>query len=576
MTSEPMKATGSHPQINEDLWEMRVPGRDVVLDCGWGRLIFGQTFTENEKLARLLCNEQSGKRDIAFYLRDPHVVVSLAPQEIFLDPSHTYRLWLERYRPQQEVLGGFHLRPLNSRQDAEILHDLYLKRQMIPPSVDFIEHNHVLDELTYLVAEDDETGAVIGAVFGVDHYKAFADPENGSSLWALVVDPQTPFPGIGEALVRGLAEHFSHEGRSFMDLSVMHDNHQAIALYEKLGFRRVIVFALKHKNPYNEPLFIAPQPEKEMNPYAQIIIKEARRRGIGVDIIDAEGGYFALSFGGRTITCRESLSELTSAVAMSLCDDKEVTSRLLAKQGLHVPAQITASFDNEIINHQFLSEYKRLVVKPARGEQGAGISVDIREPDDLRRAIEMARLVNERVLLEEYVTGKDLRIVVINFEVVAAAVRRPPKIIGDGKSTALQLIRKQSRRRSAATGGESNIPLDAETERCVREADYQMSDVLPENEALLVRKTANLHTGGTIHDVTEELSPTLRNAAIQAAQAINIPVVGLDFLVSDVNGKQYVIIEANERPGLANHEPQPTAESFIDLLFPQTNTQPYR
>ena len=88
-----------------------------------------------------------------------------------------------------------------------------------------------------------------------------------------------------------------------------------------------------------------------------------------------------------------------------------------------------------------------------------------------------------------------------------------------------------------------------------------------------MRKTANLHTGGTIHDVTDKLHSKLREAAIDAAQAIDIPVTGLDFIVPAVDEPDYAIIEANERPGLANHEPQPTAERFIDLLFPQTTAR---
>jgi D-alanine-D-alanine ligase-like ATP-grasp enzyme len=83
-----------------------------------------------------------------------------------------------------------------------------------------------------------------------------------------------------------------------------------------------------------------------------------------------------------------------------------------------------------------------------------------------------------------------------------------------------------------------------------------------------VRNTANLHTGGTIHDVTDELHPQLAEAAIAAARAIEIPVVGVDFMVKSPRDPEYAFIEANERPGLANHEPQPTAERFIDLLFP--------
>ncbi len=94
--------------------------------------------------------------------------------------------------------------------------------------------------------------------------------------------------------------------------------------------------------------------------------------------------------------------------------------------------------------------------------------------------------------------------------------------------------------------------------------------VSPPEPNLAARKTANLHTGGTIHDVTPLIHPDLADAAVRAAQALEIPVVGLAFMVPSIQESQYYIIEANERPGLANHEPQPTAECFIDLLFPQT------
>ena len=97
-----------------------------------------------------------------------------------------------------------------------------------------------------------------------------------------------------------------------------------------------------------------------------------------------------------------------------------------------------------------------------------------------------------------------------------------------------------------------------------------MRQVLDSGRELKVRKTANLHTGGTLHDVTDSLHPELIEAAIRGAQALDMPLVGFDFIVDDPSEPGYVVIEANERPGLANHEPQPTAERFIDYLFPQT------
>lgn len=296
-------------------------------------------------------------------------------------------------------------------------------------------------------------------------------------------------------LVKTLAAHYSARGRAFMDLSVLHDNNEAISLYKKMGFKRVPVFAVKCKNAINEPLFVNDVPGPQLNPYAQIIVDEAARRGIRVDVLDAGHGYFRLTHGARSITCRESLSELTSAIAMSRCQDKRVTSKLLAEADLRVPEQREA--DGSDADRAFLKRHKAVVVKPADGEQGAGISVDVRRLRDLRAAIKRARAEDETVLIEEYCPGEDLRIVVIGFKVVAAALRRPPEIVGDGNATIRALIEKFSRRRSAATQGESRVPLDGETERCVAQAGHKLDDVLPAGQRLQVRKTANLHTGGT-------------------------------------------------------------------------------
>jgi len=540
--------------------------RDAVLDCGWGRLLFAQTFETAAPLVEALRAEGPDRRDIAFYVRNPHVLLASAPQELFLDPSHTYRLDLATYRSSRRQPRGFTIRRLMSEADAQAVNDIYAKRRMVQAPQDFLWSHRDDRTLSYFVAEDLTTGAVIGTVTGVNHARAFEDPENGASLWCLAVDPQATQPGIGEALVRRLAEHFRTHGLAHMDLSVMHDNAQAIALYEKLGFRRVHFFGVKRKNPINEALFVGPSDDHALNPYARIIVDEARRRGIQTDIIDSEGGLFRLSWGGRSVRCRESLSELTSAVALSICDDKRVTRRIVEAAGVRVPRRIDPQDLGAI--DEALETYGQLVVKPARGEQGKGVAVGLKTMADVQAALLRARRICPDVLVEEQVEGEDLRLVVIDYEVVACAVRRPPRVIGDGRSTLRALIEHQSRRRAAATGGESSIPIDAETERTLAEGGYGLDDVAGEGEEILVRKAANLHLGGTIHDVTDEVHPVLVEAAVAAARAIDIPVTGIDLMVRAPDQPDYVFIEANERPGLANHEPRPTAERFIDLLFP--------
>jgi GNAT-family acetyltransferase (TIGR03103 family) len=546
----------------------RVPDSEVALDCGWGRLLFAQTYPDAKSLAEALAEEGPERRDIAGWVREPHLVLAAAPQALFLDPSHTFRLDLSTYRGSRRRPRGFVLRWVTSQADADAVNRIYLAHHMVTVPAEFMFSHRDSRTIVYLVAEDEVTHQVIGTVTGVDHARAFDDPARGASLWCLAVDPQAARPLVGETLVRRLAEYFQARGAQHLDLSVMAENRQAIDLYEKLGFVRLPVFTVKRKNAINEKLFVGEPPEARLNPYARIIVDEARRRGIGVEVTDAEGGFFRLTYGGRSIMCRESLSELTSAVAMSLCDDKSATRRAVARAGVRVPEAI--EYDTPENLRAFLERHGAVAVKPARGEQGRGVSVGLETVAEAMAAVERARAHCERVLVEQCVTGEDLRLVVIGYKLVAAAIRRPARVIGDGASPIRELIERQSRRRAAATGGESTIPLDAETERCIAKAGYKLDDVPPNGKQINVRKAANLHTGGTIHDVTAEVHPSLVDAAVRAARALDVPVTGIDFMVRSPRQPGYWFIEANERPGLANHEPQPTAERFVDLLFPQS------
>jgi GNAT-family acetyltransferase (TIGR03103 family) len=543
---------------------------DAYVDMGWGRIVFGQTFAELSDIVTVLRAEETGERDICIYPPDPQVLVGLAPSELFVDPSYVLRLPLHRYRPPERRPRDILIRTAGARDELVEAARITAAVGMVTGDVDVMWANQRTRTFTHLVAQDTLTGDIVGTVTGVDHVLAFGDPDGSTSLWSLAVDPQARVPGVGEALVRTLAERYHARGRSCLDLSVMHDNASAIALYEKLGFRRTGAVCVKRKNPINEPLF-APRPAglEALNPYATIIAEEALRRGIAVEVTDTASGEMRLSRGGRVVLTRESLSELTTAVAMSRCDDKRVTRRLLAGAGVAVPDGIELD-DGRVdeVAEAFLDRHGDVVVKPARGEQGRGITVGVRGRDDLRDAAASAHRFCPDVLVEERVSGEDLRVLVIDGEVVAAAVRRPASVVGTGRDTVRDLIARQSRRRERATGGESSIPLDSTTVAVVVEAGYGMDDVLPEGAHLEVRRTANLHTGGTIVDVTADLHPSLGAAAVRAAEVIGIPVVGLDLMVGSVAGPDFVVIEANERPGLANHEPQPTARRFVDLLFP--------
>jgi GNAT-family acetyltransferase (TIGR03103 family) len=322
--------------------------------------------------------------------------------------------------------------------------------------------------------------------------------------------------------------------------------------------------------PSSTPLGDRPAGYELLNRYTAIVVDEARRRGISVEVADAASGELVLEHGGVRHTTIESLSDLTTAVAFRRCDHKLRTRQVLGAAGLVVPAgQLSTGGPDDVA---FLGEHRDIVVKPARGEQGWGVTVGVVDEAGLHTAAARAAAIWPEVLLEARCEGLDLRVIVIGDAVVAAAVRRPANVAGDGVRTIGGLITARNEQRAESTGGAAHIPLDDVTAEVVAAHGHTLDDVLPAGEELEVRRTANLHTGGTMHDVTAALHPALAAASVAAAAAIEIPVLGVDLIVPAVDGSRYAIIEANEQPGLANHEPQPTVERFLDLLFPATAT----
>lgn len=302
-----------------------------------------------------------------------------------------------------------------------------------------------------------------------------------------------------------------------------------------------------------------------------MIIAEAQRRGIPVHIEDDKLGWFVLGQSTQAVRCWESLTERTSALTFVTCSDKRLTHRRLAAAGLRVPRQVSVADPDQAAT--FLAECGSVVVKPAvGGEQGRGITVDVRSADELTAALSFAGFPDQPVLLEEYVAGRDVRVIVIDHRFVAAIERIPAHIVGDGHHSLRNLITEQNKQLAASSEGECQIPLDAETERVIHRFGYTWDSILPAGQSLQVRKTANFHTGGSIRDVTAQISSVVRTACEHASRVLDIGVVGLDLLVPAIGGDDYVFIEANERPGLANHEPQPVVERFIDYLFPESSS----
>lgn len=298
------------------------------------------------------------------------------------------------------------------------------------------------------------------------------------------------------------------------------------------------------------------EPLHSDDPYIQVILDEAAARRITVEVLDDHDGELVMTHpDGRQVTTRASLSEHTSALAAWRCQDKRATRRVLEAAGLAVAAGRCATFDDA--DRTFLDEVGEVVVKPVAGQTGDGVTVGVRTPDALAAAIDVALEHGPDVLLEARAPGEDLRVVVIDGQVVAAALRAPAEVAADGEHTVGQLLDAE----------DVGLPAD-EVDRSLADQGLDLDDVPPHDRGVAVSAVANVHRGGSIRDVTAELSDHLRQVSIAVAAAIAIPVAGVDLIVPDVSGDDYVVIEVNERPGLANHEPHPVVAAWFDHLFP--------
>lgn len=546
--------------------------KNVTLDCGWGTLIFGETFESNRKLANALKKEKNNERNIAYNIQDPHILLTRDPQNFFLDPSNSYRLSLDKYTPIKIKEDEFYIREALP-DDIQIINKLYKKNDKPILRDNFlIKYKKIRNKnIKIFVAHHKTTNKVIGVIIGVDHVSAYNDANNGASIWSLTINLQSPISGVKQALINHIAEYFKNKKRSYVEFLLLYDDEKNINFFKKIGFEQIQKFCIKNKTSFNENYFIGDNKKINFNPLSAVIVHEARKRGIKVEpIFKNNPNYFKLSFGGTSIKCFESLTELTNAIIYKFCDDKNLFFDFLNKYGFNCPKQIVYKEDEYKIALNFLNKHKKVVIKPADGTEGKGISVGVTSVENFKKALIRAKRVSSKIIIEEMVDGIDIRIVVIGGKIIAAAKRLQPIIVGTGRNSIRDLIRKQSHRRSIATDGESKIPLDGETKRCVLNAGYSLDDILPIGEKITVRNNANVSTGGTIHDITDQLSNELKHIAIKVTKALNIPVVGLDFIVPSIEGSKYSIIEANSGLALVNHEPQPVVEKYIDFLFPQT------
>src|SRR5437762_4284691 len=316
-----------------------------------------------------------------------------------------------------------------------------------------------------------------------------------------------------------------------------------------------------------------------LGPSTAALVEEAKRRGIPVRRLN-NYSLVQLGLGKNLRRIQATLSDYTSAIAVEIAQDKDDTKRVLGNIGLPVPnGDVARSFERAL---EIVDEIAYpVIIKPLDANHGRGISGRIDNEDALKAAWNDAREFGERIVIEQYAAGRDHRVLVINGKVVACAERIPARVIGDGSSTIAQLIEKENRDPRRGVGHTktlTKLPADERTVAFLAKQNLTLQSVPAKNQSVFLRGTANLSTGGTAVDRTDEMHPDNITACEMAAGIIGLDIAGIDVLTPDISvpfrENNAVIIEVNAGPGIRMHThpaegtPRNVGAPIVDMLYP--------
>jgi len=319
---------------------------------------------------------------------------------------------------------------------------------------------------------------------------------------------------------------------------------------------------------------------ERLGPSTGSIVEEAASRGIPWIRLN-KYSLCQLGYGANQKRIQATVTSETSSIGVELACDKEDTKFLLEQAEVEVPR-------GDIIRRESSLEEAcdyvgfPLVIKPIDGNHGRGITVDINNYEDAIVAFHIAKEVSHAIIVEKFITGEDYRLLVINNILVAAAVRTPAHVIGDGKSTIQELIDEVNKDPRRGYGHEkvlTQITVNDLTKGIIKADGYTLDSVISEGEKLHLKDTANLSTGGTAEDVTDIVHPANVSMAERISKIIDLDICGIDIMTTDITKPLSetggAVLEVNAGPGFRMHLapttglPRNVAAPVIDKLFPK-------
>lgn len=319
--------------------------------------------------------------------------------------------------------------------------------------------------------------------------------------------------------------------------------------------------------------------EVRFGPSTGSLVEEAESRDIPYIRLNDQS-LVQLGYGVHQKRIQATTTANTNMIAVDIAGNKHATKTLLGDMGVPVPKGYRIREEEELEDTLERVGFP-VVIKPLDGNHGKGATVGIKTLEEALVAWEKAKEYSRWVIVEKQLIGSDFRALVVNNRLIAVAERVPANVVGDGKNTIEELIaitNSDSRRGYGHENVLTEIDIDNQTLRCIRSAGYEVTSVLPKDERLFLKITANISTGGTAIDVTDEVHPENVFLFERIARIIGLDVAGVDIIAPNVSEPLHEngggIIEVNAAPGFRMHLApsegigRNVAEHVIDMLYP--------
>ena len=317
-------------------------------------------------------------------------------------------------------------------------------------------------------------------------------------------------------------------------------------------------------------------------PSTRAIVAAARRRGIPVERF-ADLSLLRLGWGNRRRLAWAAMTDRTSGIGIDIVGDKEITRQLLGEAGIPVAAGGAATTAGQAV--RLLTRLGApVVLKPRHGRQGENVVLHLSTPAEVEQAFAAA---GPDVVVERQLGGRDYRVLVVAGEVVAAAERLPAGVSGDGHSTVAQLIEVTNadpRRGAGHSRVLTRIAVDDAVLRTLARHGHTLDTVPAAGAVVVLRDNANLSSGGTSHDVTEQVHPDVLRLCLRVTALVGLDIAGIDLRLPDIAAPlppagvddevTAGVIEVNAVPGLRMHlapvrgRAHDVGDAIVRAMFP--------